>query len=231
MLYLSGRTCLGGVLSPPVSDFRPRPGTLSVRRLVYRVTAEPWRSGRGRVFSGPDWTALWETRVRYGSKVSSRCLLAMCPDRRCDLGRPVGSLTHCDFRHAHSLEDQVKPSSLSEGLEVTVSGDKRYSAVDTALGDERVTKTCLALLCQHLSSQAARALPIARADVNQRQVRQSMRGRRGEFRSLSNSVRTAGAITTWRSPSALVSISTSSPLFPSRNAIHVLVSDAIIYRP
>jgi hypothetical protein len=29
----------------------------------------------------------------------------------------------------------------------------------------------------------------------------------------------------------LVSISTSSPLLPSRNAIHVLVSDAIIYRP
>src|SRR5580658_4161286 len=84
--------------------------------------------------------------------------------------------------HAFPLEDQVKPSRISECLEVEVSGDKRYSAVDTALSDERVTKTRLALLCQHLSSQAARATPIARADVNQRQVRQSMRGRRGELR-------------------------------------------------
>ena len=58
--------------------------------------------------------------------------------------------------NVHSLDHQVKPSSLSESLEVTVSGDKRYSAIDTALSDERVTKTCLALLCQHLSSQAAR---------------------------------------------------------------------------
>ena len=67
-------------------------------------------------------------------------------------------------QNAQPLEDRVKPSRISEGLEVTVSGDKRYSAIDTALSDERVAKTCLALLCRHLSSQAARTMLIARAD-------------------------------------------------------------------
>ena len=85
-----------------------------------------------------------------------------------------------DPQKVQSLEDQVKPRRISEGLEVEVSGDKRYSAVDTAL---------------------------SAADE-------------GSSGSLSNSVRTAVAITTWRSPRALVSISTSSPLLPSRNAIH-----------
>jgi hypothetical protein len=87
------------------------------------------------------WLLRGQTRLRWLSGQRMRLSVAPSP------GRAV-QLRDC----VHSLEDQVKPSTLSEGLEVTVSGDKRYSAIDTALGDERVTKTCLALLCQHLSS-------------------------------------------------------------------------------
>jgi len=55
-------------------------------------------------------------------------------------------------------EGRVTGGQLGESSEVPVSREERNSAVDAALGNQRVAETCLAALRQHLRSQLSRSL-------------------------------------------------------------------------
>ena len=63
---------------------------------------------------------------------------------------------------------KIEVCGLGERAEVPVARDDRNALVDTALGDQRIAETRLAALCEHLSPQLSRPLPIARCDLDQR---------------------------------------------------------------
>src|SRR5271169_1277561 len=55
---------------------------------------------------------------------------------------------------------KIEARSFGERREVPIPRQKRNASVDTALGDQRVTETRLAALCQHLRSQPSCPLPV-----------------------------------------------------------------------
>jgi hypothetical protein len=63
---------------------------------------------------------------------------------------------------------KIEEGSFGERSEVPVSREERHTSVDTALGNQRVAKACLAALCKHLRSQPSCSLPIARSVLEQR---------------------------------------------------------------
>jgi len=67
----------------------------------------------------------------------------------------------------------VEAGGLGEGPEVAVAGDERDAAVDTGLRDEGVAEAGFAALRQDPGAESSCPLPMARFDVDQRQVRES----------------------------------------------------------
>ena len=65
---------------------------------------------------------------------------------------------------------EIEAGSVGERPEVPVSREERNPAIDTALSDQGIAEARLAALRQHLRPQLACPLPIARLDLDERQL-------------------------------------------------------------
>ena len=65
---------------------------------------------------------------------------------------------------------KIEAFRFGERPEVPVSREQRNPAINTALGDQGIAEAGLTALCQHVRPQRAGPLPIARPDLDQRQL-------------------------------------------------------------